>query len=121
MSRKLPFITFGAPLFGQEELDEVAQSIESTPQEKTDIQEEQPSSQDVMAPAGLNYIVGCFGNKQNADNLVQDLQNAGLEGRIFDMKNGLHRVTAGSALSQEEIGRVKAKAQSAGFNGWILK
>lgn len=69
----------------------------------------------------MNYIVGCFGNINNAENLVIKLNNSGLQARILDVKGGLHRVTAGSAISLEELSHIKQSAQSIGFKGWVLK
>ena len=68
----------------------------------------------------MNFIVGCFGDKTNADNLVAKLKANGLEGRIFDNKNGLHRVTAGSAISIESYQEIKAQAEGLGLRGWKL-
>tara|TARA_R110002072_G_scaffold243015_2_gene402075 strand:- start:11747 stop:12868 length:1122 start_codon:yes stop_codon:yes gene_type:complete len=68
-----------------------------------------------------NYIVGCFGNESNANKLVAKLQLAGLDARIVDVKNGLHRVSAGAALSTEMLEELKSKANDLGFKGWTLK
>jgi len=69
----------------------------------------------------LNYIVGCFGDKNNAVNLVEKLKQEGLSARIIDFHNGLHRVSAGSAISLEELNRIKVSANSIGLKGWTLK
>lgn len=69
----------------------------------------------------MNYIVGCFGDKANADNLVAKLNSNGLNARIYDNKNGLHRVTAGSAISIDAYYEIKSKADSMGLSGWKLK
>ena len=69
----------------------------------------------------MNYIVGCFGDKSNADNLVAKLKANGLDARIYDNKNGLHRVTAGSAVSIESYHQIKAQADGLGHTGWKLK
>ena len=69
----------------------------------------------------LNFIVGCFGDKNNAVNLVDKLKKEGLTARIIDFHNGLHRVTAGSAISLEELNRIKLSANSLGLKGWTLK
>jgi predicted amino acid dehydrogenase len=44
-----------------------------------------------------------------------------LNGFILDVKGGLHRVSAGAALSNESMSEIRSKAQSLGFQGWILK
>ena len=69
----------------------------------------------------LNYIVGCFGDKTNARNLVDKLNNEGFSARIIDFHNGLHRVTAGSAFSLEELNKIKSSSISIGLKGWTLK
>ena len=69
----------------------------------------------------MHYIVGCFGQKSNATNLVSKLQAAGLDAKIIDFHNGLHRVSAGSAISLESFSQIKTTASGLGFNGWTLK
>jgi len=78
-------------------------------------------SVDTFDATAMNFIVGCFGDVSNAENLVQKLNNSGLNARIHDVKGGLHRVTAGSAISLEELAHIKQTAQSIGFKGWVLK
>lgn len=75
----------------------------------------------IFSPKSMNYIVGCFGDKTNADNLVAKLNNQGLSARIVDFHNGLHRVSAGSAISIEELNQIKTSANSIGLKGWTLK
>ncbi len=74
-----------------------------------------------IQPGAMNYIVGCFASKENADNLVQKLKASGLGAHIVDQHNGLHRVSAGSALSEEALTEIGTQAESLGFKGWILK
>lgn len=68
----------------------------------------------------MDYIVGCFGEKENAENLVAKLRANGLDAKIIDIKNGLHRVTAGSSISEEAYQTIKLKSDSLGFSGWRL-
>lgn len=68
----------------------------------------------------MDYIVGCFGEKENAENLVAKLRANGLDAKIIDIKNGLHRVTAGGAISEEAYQTIKLKSDSLGFSGWRL-
>lgn len=68
----------------------------------------------------MNFIVGCFGSKTNADNLVSTLKAEGFNAFILDVKGGLHRVSAGASLSNESISEIRSKAQSLGFQGWLL-
>lgn len=74
-----------------------------------------------VLPDAMNFIVGCFGNKSNADNLVEDLKSQGFNARVVDIHNGLHRVSAGQALSLEALAEIRTKAESKGFKGWVLK
>lgn len=74
-----------------------------------------------LQPGAMNYIVGCFASKENADNLVEKLKASGLGAHIVDQHNGLHRVSAGSALSEEALSEIGTQAESLGFKGWILK
>jgi len=74
-----------------------------------------------IQPNAMNYIVGCFGNKENAENLVEKLQSEGMNAFIYDEKGGLHRVSAGSAISTEAMSDIRSKSDNLGFSGWILK
>ena len=74
-----------------------------------------------VQPNSMNFIVGCFGNKENADNLVANLKAEGMNAFILDVKGGLHRVSAGAAISNESISDIRSKSQELGFSGWILK
>ena len=69
----------------------------------------------------MNFIVGCFSDKTNATNMVLKLKNAGLDARILDLNNGLHRVTAGSAVSVESLQSIKSQVEGLGLVGWTLK
>lgn len=78
-------------------------------------------TQEVISANEMNYIVGCFGDKSNAENLVAKLKANGMDARIYDNNNGLHRVTAGSAISLESYHEIKAQADGLGLSGWKLK
>ncbi|HIP32916.1 MAG TPA: SPOR domain-containing protein [Crocinitomicaceae bacterium] len=79
------------------------------------------SNVETFSANAMNYVVGCFGKKSNATSLVEKLNAAGLDARIIDVKNGLHRVSAGTAISLEELSNIKATSKSLGFKGWTLK
>lgn len=81
----------------------------------------EPIGVPVVQPNSMNFIVGCFGSKVNAENLVNKLKSEGLNAFILDVKGGLHRVSAGASLSDESISEIRTKAQSLGFQGWLLK
>lgn len=69
----------------------------------------------------FNYIVGCFSDEANANNLVSTLQAAGLNAHIVDIKNGLHRVSAGGATNEIDFAKIITLSESKGFQGWVLK
>jgi len=79
------------------------------------------TSSEAFNPDAMNYIVGCFGDKTNATNMVLKLNNSGLDARILDVNNGLHRVTAGSAISNESLLSIKSQVEGLGLVGWTLK
>ncbi len=74
----------------------------------------------VIAPNSMNYIVGCFGSETNAKNMVTDMKAQGLNAFILDVKGGLHRVSAGAAISNEALNEIRTKADALGVKGWIL-
>jgi hypothetical protein len=69
----------------------------------------------------MHYVVGCFGDKTNADNLVAKLKANGLDATVVDVKGGLHRVSAGGAISEEAYHTIKLKAEAIGLSGWRLR
>lgn len=75
----------------------------------------------VVNTANFEYIVGCFGNRDNAENLVAALKSKGLNAYIYDESKGLSRVSAGNAVSDSDLQKLVEKANSAGANGWVLK
>lgn len=81
---------------------------------------ESSDTQETFNANEANYIVGCFGELTNAENLVVKLKASGMDARIYDNKNGLHRVTAGSAISIEGYNEIKTQAEALGFKGWKL-
>lgn len=78
------------------------------------------STEEVSIEA-VHFIVGCFSDKTNAENLVQKLQSQGLMAKIVDVQNGLHRVSAGGAMTVEALNDIKMKATNLGLKGWTLK
>ena len=59
--------------------------------------------------------------KDNANNLVSDLNSNGFNAQILDKKGSLHRVSAGGYASKEDAKNALDKVKSNGFSGWILK
>ncbi len=79
------------------------------------------NSKEPVSISTMHYIVGCFSDKTNADNLVLKLKSSGLMAKIVDNHNGLHRVSAGGAITTEGLNSIKMTANSLGLSGWILK
>ena len=79
-------------------------------------------------PAALSHddqfavIVGAFRIKENAEKLVADLHEQGIEASIFDQsRSGLVRVTIGTSSDRAEASQLLASAKSTDFSGaWIL-
>lgn len=69
----------------------------------------------------FHYIVGCFGSSVNANNLVNKLKLNGLNAIIAGETNGLTRVSAGSAVSADDLQAVINKASALGYTGWVFK
>ena len=82
---------------------------------------ENKSDNSINLNNSFNYIVGCFSDEANAKNLVDELKMKGFNAYIKDKKGNLSRVSIGSADSQNELNELISKANSSGFNGWILK
>ncbi len=80
-----------------------------------------PSANNSFNANAMHYVVGCFGDKENADNLVAKLRANGLDAKIVDEQGGLHRVSAGGAISEESYQTIKLKADAMGLSGWRLR
>lgn len=99
-------------------------SAEITPDEstnETDAIPNTPHTNELFDANKMHYVVGCFGDKSNAENLVARLKANGLDASIVDVKGGLHRVSAGGAISEEAYQTIKLKADSMGLSGWRLR
>lgn len=68
----------------------------------------------------FDYIVGCFSNEQNAQQVLIQLKAKGMDAHV-SKRNGLFRVSAGSAATEGEIQRVAQAAIQAGMSGWVAK
>ncbi len=79
------------------------------------------TTQEAFNPEAMNFIVGCFSVESNATNLVEKLRSNGMNARIVDVHNGLHRVSAGEAVSMEAMTDLRSQAESLGMRGWVLK
>jgi hypothetical protein len=67
-------------------------------------------------------IVGAFRIEENAEKLVAELKQKGIEASIFDQsKTGLFRVTIGTSANRDDARQLLASAKSTNFGGaWIL-
>jgi cell division septation protein DedD len=71
------------------------------------------------AEAKYDFIVGCFSNLQNAQNLQRKLQRDGFAARLI--QNGpLTKVSAGAAQNLSELQQIQQQATSRGLQGWVL-
>jgi hypothetical protein len=73
--------------------------------------------------AKLRYhlIAGCFSNKSNADKLVKDLSDKGINAYIVDFHNGLHRVSADQSTDTKSLESTRSTLSLSGFSSWVLK
>lgn len=101
----------------KQEVDTPTESIDSNPKP---IDPEKSSNTSFDANT-MHFVVGCFGDKVNAENLVAKLRANGLDAAIVDVKGGLHRVTAGGAISEESYQTIKLKSEAMGLSGWRLR
>jgi cell division septation protein DedD len=69
----------------------------------------------------FELIVGCFSSKLNATNLISSLRNKGFSAKIYDEKNGLQRITVGSADVESNLQVLKEKITALGIEAWVLK
>ncbi len=71
--------------------------------------------------AKLNFVVGSFSTKENAETLIEKMNAEGFKAYVMSEINGSFRVSAGKAKTEEEIRRIAKKAKLKGFDGWILR
>jgi CCDC81-like prokaryotic HU domain 1/CCDC81-like prokaryotic HU domain 2/SPOR domain len=66
-----------------------------------------------------DFIVGCFSNLQNAQNLKLKLERDGFSARLI--QNGpLTKVSAGAAQNLSELQHIQQQATARGLQGWVL-
>lgn len=68
-----------------------------------------------------HLIAGCFGNKENAENLVISLKVKGFNAQILDINKGLHRVSIGSFSDKTLASKELSDLTSQGITTWVLK
>lgn len=90
------------------------QNTEATQLVSTNDQSAQPLQQ-----AAYDFIVGCFSNLQNAQNLQRKLQRDGFAARLI--QNGpLTKVSLGAAQNLTELQTLQQQASARGLQGWVL-
>jgi hypothetical protein len=82
-----------------------------------------PEIKNTTTSAKLRYhlIAGCFSHKSNADKLVKDLSDKGLNAYIVDFHNGLHRVSADQSTDSKSLESTRSTLSLSGFSSWVLK
>jgi hypothetical protein len=81
--------------------------------------EAKPTLSEANAPAAFDFVVGCFSNLQNAQNLVLKLKRDGFAARLI--QNGpLTKVSAGAAQNLSELQQIQQQAAARGLQGWVL-
>ena len=79
-----------------------------------------PNATPQTSSGNYHLIAGCFGNKDNADRLVADLQAKGFGAHVIDERNGLHRVAALSVASADEATQKGRELAQQGVETWLL-
>jgi cell division septation protein DedD len=78
-----------------------------------------PTSTEGNVTAAFDFVVGCFSNLQNAQNLVLKLKRDGFAARLI--QNGpLTKVSAGAAQNLSELQQIQQQAAARGLQGWVL-
>ena len=74
---------------------------------------------ETASTAPYDFIVGCFSNFQNAQNLKLKLERDGFAARLI--QNGpLTKVSAGAAQNLSELQHIQQQATARGLQGWVL-
>ncbi len=68
----------------------------------------------------FELIAGCFGNVENANNLVSTLKEHGFDAHVLDVINGLSRVSAGGVSDKNAAEKLQTALSSKGYETWIL-
>lgn len=97
-------------------IEETTAEVEENATVTTEVVEEHSIKANAMY-----YVVGAFGNKTNAKKLVKELRSKGLDASIVGYTNGMHRVSAGNAISEEAMNEVASKSKALGYPGWVLR
>lgn len=116
------------------EEQQLKQEAEQLKQEQADLAKEQAKKtkaekQPAVTQSGglvvdkskkIQVIFGSFGEKENADRMVEKLTNQGLPAQIIGVYNGLHTVSGGSFDTMADFKANVSKFESAGTY-WVKK
>lgn len=69
----------------------------------------------------FHLITGCFSSKNNAEDLIHQLNQKGFTGIIVDKNKGLYRVSAIQGDSKGAVLQQRASLKNAGFKSWVLE
>lgn len=70
---------------------------------------------------GYHLIAGCFAQKDNALDLISQLNQKGCNAFILDINNGLHRVSVEQAPDRKSILSKRKTLKGQGVSTWVLK
>lgn len=90
-----------------------------TPIKKVEVVKAKPVAK--VETAKLNFVVGAFSTKENAQVLIDKMNQKGFNAFVLPETGGVFRVSAGKANTEAEIRNISAKAKANGFDGWILR
>lgn len=77
---------------------------------------------EIKLNTSYHLIGGCFGSKENAESLVNQMNNIGYSAKILDKNKGLFRVSIGSFPKRKAAKQAKEKLKSEQkISSWILK
>ncbi|MFM7007351.1 MAG: SPOR domain-containing protein [Flavobacteriales bacterium] len=76
-------------------------------------------SAEPVQQAAYDFIVGCFSNLQNAQNLQRKLQRDGFAARLIQT-GPLTKVSLGAAQNLSELQTLQQQASARGLQGWVL-
>jgi cell division protein FtsN len=125
LEEKLEELPKSATVYSVKYADDHYVAVELPEKHVAEVQNEETSTpekvEEVVNANAMHYVVGAFGNKSNAKKLVKELKLKGLDAKIVGYTNGLHRVAAGSAISQEALDALINKSKEMGHPGWVLR
>lgn len=99
----------------------VQPKIEKSIEAKVEKVKEPKAEKETFSKNKLNYVVGAFGDKNNALSLVATLKAQGMNASIVGVHGGMYRVSAGGASNESDFAKIISKADAAGLDGWVME